>query len=68
MLLFQAPVIGADLIINGLLIGAIFALAAYGIADRLDLLEWWVARLPQNVVDDSGRSADRVQSDIQSGS
>lgn len=32
MLLFQAPVIGADLIINGLLIGAIFALAAYGMA------------------------------------
>jgi len=32
MLLFQAPVISADLIINGLLIGAIFALAAYGMA------------------------------------
>ena len=32
MLLLQAPVIGADLIINGLLIGAIFALAAYGMA------------------------------------
>jgi branched-chain amino acid transport system permease protein len=32
LLLFQAPVIGADLIINGLLIGAIFALAAYGMA------------------------------------
>ncbi len=32
MLLFQAPVIGADLIINGLLVGAIFALAAYGMA------------------------------------
>jgi branched-chain amino acid transport system permease protein len=31
-LLFQAPVIGADLIINGLLVGAIFALAAYGLA------------------------------------
>ena len=31
-LLFQAPVIGADLIINGLLVGAIFALAAYGMA------------------------------------
>jgi len=32
MLLFQTPVIGADLIINGLLVGAIFALAAYGMA------------------------------------
>ena len=32
MLLFQAPVITADLVINGLLIGAIFALAAYGMA------------------------------------
>ncbi len=32
LLLFQAPVIGADLIINGLLVGAIFALAAYGMA------------------------------------
>jgi branched-chain amino acid transport system permease protein len=31
-LLFQAPVISADLIINGLLVGAIFALAAYGMA------------------------------------
>jgi branched-chain amino acid transport system permease protein len=31
-LLFQAPIIGADLIINGLLVGAIFALAAYGMA------------------------------------
>ncbi len=32
LLIFQAPVIGADLIINGLLVGAIFALAAYGMA------------------------------------
>jgi len=32
MILFQAPVISADLIINGLLVGAIFALAAYGLA------------------------------------
>ena len=32
MLLFQAPAIGADLVINGLLVGAIFALAAYGMA------------------------------------
>jgi branched-chain amino acid transport system permease protein len=32
LLLFQAPVIGVDLIINGLLVGAIFALAAYGLA------------------------------------
>lgn len=32
LLLFQAPVIGVDLIINGLLVGAIFALAAYGMA------------------------------------
>ena len=32
MLLFQAPVISADLILNGLLIGAVFALAAYGMA------------------------------------
>jgi branched-chain amino acid transport system permease protein len=32
MILFHAPVISADLIINGLLIGALFALAAYGLA------------------------------------
>ena len=32
MLLFQAPAISADLVINGLLVGAIFALAAYGMA------------------------------------
>jgi branched-chain amino acid transport system permease protein len=32
MILFQAPVISADLIINGILVGAIFALAAYGMA------------------------------------
>jgi len=32
MILFQAPVITADLVINGLLVGAIFALAAYGLA------------------------------------
>jgi branched-chain amino acid transport system permease protein len=31
-LLFQAPAISADLVINGLLVGAIFALAAYGMA------------------------------------
>ncbi len=31
-LLFQAPTIGANLIVNGLLIGSIFALAAYGMA------------------------------------
>jgi branched-chain amino acid transport system permease protein len=31
-LLFQVPMIGANLIINGLLIGSIFALAAYGMA------------------------------------
>jgi branched-chain amino acid transport system permease protein len=32
MLLFQAPAIGADLLVNGLMVGAIFALAAYGMA------------------------------------
>ncbi len=32
MILIQAPVITADLVINGLLVGAIFALAAYGLA------------------------------------
>jgi branched-chain amino acid transport system permease protein len=31
-ILFQAPAISADLVINGLLVGAIFALAAYGMA------------------------------------
>lgn len=31
-LLFQAPVISAGLIVNGLLVGSIFALAAYGMA------------------------------------
>jgi branched-chain amino acid transport system permease protein len=32
LLMFQAPAISADLVINGLLVGAIFALAAYGMA------------------------------------
>jgi branched-chain amino acid transport system permease protein len=32
MILIHAPVITADLVINGLLVGAIFALAAYGLA------------------------------------
>ena len=32
MILFQAPVITVDLVLNGLLLGAIFALAAYGMA------------------------------------
>jgi branched-chain amino acid transport system permease protein len=32
MLLIHAPAISADLVINGLLVGAIFALAAYGMA------------------------------------
>ena len=32
MLLVQAPAISADLVINGLLVGALFALAAYGMA------------------------------------
>jgi len=32
MILINAPVITADLVINGLLVGAIFALAAYGMA------------------------------------
>ena len=31
-LLFQVPLIGANLVVNGLLIGSIFALAAYGMA------------------------------------
>jgi len=31
-LLFQVPMIGANLIVNGMLIGSIFALAAYGMA------------------------------------
>jgi len=32
LILFQAPVFSVDLIVNGMLIGAIFMLAAYGMA------------------------------------
>jgi branched-chain amino acid transport system permease protein len=40
MILFQAPPVAVDLVVNGLLIGAIFALAAYGLA-----LVWGVIRI-----------------------
>jgi branched-chain amino acid transport system permease protein len=39
-ILYQAPVLGVGLILNGLLIGALFALAAYGMA-----LVWGVLRI-----------------------
>jgi branched-chain amino acid transport system permease protein len=40
MILYQAPSVAVDLVVNGLLIGAIFALAAYGMA-----LVWGVIRI-----------------------
>src|SRR5262245_16889386 len=40
MLLFQAPAVIVDLVVNGILIGAIFALPAYGMA-----LVWGVIRI-----------------------
>jgi len=40
MILFQAPPITVDLVVNGVLIGSIFALAAYGMA-----LVWGVLRI-----------------------
>lgn len=40
MILYQAPALGVGLILNGLLIGALFALAAYGMA-----LVWGVLRI-----------------------
>jgi len=40
MILIQAPVITVDLVLNGLLLGAIFALAAYGMA-----LVWGVMKI-----------------------
>lgn len=40
MILYQAPPVAVDLVVNGLLIGAIFVLAAYGMA-----LVWGVIRI-----------------------
>ena len=40
MILFQVPVVAVDLLVNGLLIGAIFTLAAYGLA-----LVWGVIKI-----------------------